>query len=289
LTGAGAQAPVPSVLRLIDALCEAGATGIVRPPCPHCGRTVRLSKARGELRTCRGCEARLRAVPCARCGAVRDPATRDDQGRPLCSNCLVSGPANQEICAGCGRRRRVSVRSEEGPRCDSCRPATEMTCSICGRLAPAEISKATSEPWCKACQKRWARCAGCGQSRPVRGGSTERPLCAVCTRPDQSFWKRCPTCAEMTKLADGPCVRCVLRQRLASLLGGPDGTVTVLSWLNHEHSTSSAISPPGSCVSHMTPSTGCPPPKLSNTSGRSWWPLPRYRPVMSTWPASNVG
>jgi hypothetical protein len=255
LTGAGAQAPVPSVLRLIDALCQAGATGIVRPPCPHCGRTVRLYKTRGGLRICRGCEARLRAVPCARCGAVRDPATRDDQGHPLCSNCLVSDPANKEICVGCGRRRRVSVRSEQGPRCDSCRPATEMSCSICGRLAPAEISKATGEPWCKACQKRWARCAGCGQSRPVRGGSTGRPLCAVCTRPDQSFWKRCPTCAEMTKLADGPCARCVLRQRLASLLGGPDGRVgpqmqalyenmaaverpaTVLSWLNHEHST----------------------------------------------------
>jgi hypothetical protein len=255
LTGAGAQAPVPSVLRLIDALCESGATGIVRPACPHCRRTVTLSKARGGLRICRSCEARLRAVPCAGCGAVRDPATRDDQGRPLCSNCLVSDPANQEICVGCGRRRRVSVRSDEGPRCGSCRPVTEMTCSICGRFAPAEISKATGEPWCKACQKRWARCAGCGQFRPVRGGSTDRPLCAVCTRPDQSFWKRCPSCAEMTKLADGPCVRCALRQRLTNLLGGADGTVdpqlhalydnlaaaqrpaTALNWLKHEHTT----------------------------------------------------
>lgn len=35
LTGAGAEAPVPSVLRLIDALVEAGSTKIVRPPCPH--------------------------------------------------------------------------------------------------------------------------------------------------------------------------------------------------------------------------------------------------------------
>jgi hypothetical protein len=42
LTGAGAQAPVPSVLRLIGALCDAGATGIVRPPCPHCGRVIPL-------------------------------------------------------------------------------------------------------------------------------------------------------------------------------------------------------------------------------------------------------
>jgi hypothetical protein len=37
LTGAGAEARVPSVLRLIERLCDAGAMHIVRPPCPHCG------------------------------------------------------------------------------------------------------------------------------------------------------------------------------------------------------------------------------------------------------------
>ena len=44
LTGAGAAAPVPSVLRLIDRLAQAGAKGIVRPPCPHCGRVIPLVK-----------------------------------------------------------------------------------------------------------------------------------------------------------------------------------------------------------------------------------------------------
>ena len=43
LTGDGAEAPVPSVLRLIDALRAAGSTSVVRPPCPHCARAVRLS------------------------------------------------------------------------------------------------------------------------------------------------------------------------------------------------------------------------------------------------------
>lgn len=225
LTGAGAEAPVPSVLRLIDALVEAGSTKIVRPPCPHCGRAVSLSKTREGLRICRGCEARLRAVPCARCGAVRDPATRDADGGPLCSNCLVYDPANQEVCVGCGRRRRVNTRSADGPRCESCRPATLMTCSICGRFAAAEMAKATGEPWCKACQKRWAHCAGCSQLRPVRGGSAEQPLCATCTRPDPSFWKACPSCGETTKLTAGPCAGCALRQRLRELLGSGAGKV----------------------------------------------------------------
>ncbi len=253
LSGAGAQAPVPSVLRLIDALCQGGATRIIRPACPHCERAVNLSKLKDGLRICRGCEARLRAVPCGRCGAVRDPVTRDGEGRPICPNCFMRDPANHETCVRCGRRRPVGVRVADGPMCPSCRPVKEMTCAICGRHAPAEISKATGQPWCRACQKRWARCAGCGQSRPVRGGSTGRPLCATCTRPDTSFWKRCPTCAEMTKLTDGACIRCDLRQQLTDLLAGADGHIrpelqalfenlaaaerpaTVVSWLKQEH------------------------------------------------------
>jgi hypothetical protein len=38
LTGAGAQAPIPAVLRLIDRLCDAGAQSVVHPACPRCGR-----------------------------------------------------------------------------------------------------------------------------------------------------------------------------------------------------------------------------------------------------------
>jgi hypothetical protein len=61
LTGAGAEAAIPSVLRLIDALCRAGATRIVRPPCPHCGRIIALVKPRNGVRLCRNCVAKSRA------------------------------------------------------------------------------------------------------------------------------------------------------------------------------------------------------------------------------------
>lgn len=225
LTGAGAEAPTPSVLRLIDKLVESGSTKVIPPACPHCGRVMRLSKVRAGLRICRRCESRQRCVPCGRCGAVRDPVTRDDEGRPICANCFMRDPANQEACAGCGRRRPVSVRRDDGPRCDSCRPKKEMTCSICGRHSVCEIAKATGEPWCRACQHRWATCTACGRDRPVRGGSLERPLCATCTRSDPSFWKPCGECGEATKLTDGPCARCRLQRRLSELLAGPGGAV----------------------------------------------------------------
>ena len=125
LTGAGAQAPVPSVLRLIDRLCDAGATGIVRPACPRCGRVIHLHRRIDGQWCCRNCVARSRAQPCARCGAVRQAAARDEHGRPLCPNCLVTDPANQETCAGCGRRRPVSVRSPDGPLCATCAPGKD--------------------------------------------------------------------------------------------------------------------------------------------------------------------
>ncbi len=45
LTGDGAKAPFPVVLRLIDALCEAGATRIRRPACPRCQRVIIAEQA----------------------------------------------------------------------------------------------------------------------------------------------------------------------------------------------------------------------------------------------------
>ncbi len=250
LTGAGAEAPVPAVLRLIDVLCDAGAVGIVRPPCPHCGRVIALVKARDGIRSCRNCVAKSRAEPCFGCGAVREAASRGEHGEPLCSYCLITDPVNQKTCLGCGRRQPVSVRTPDGPLCPVCRPKKTIICSICTRSAPGQISKATGKPWCHACQNRRARCAGCGNVAPVRGGTISDPLCATCTRPDASFWHSCPGCGQQRQHRSGRCARCSLRQRLTGILGDGTGRVrpelaalhealagndqpnTVLRWLN---------------------------------------------------------
>jgi hypothetical protein len=225
LTGAGAEAPVPSVLRLIDALCRAGAVSIVRPPCPHCGRVIPLVKPRGGVRLCRNCVAKSRAEPCSCCGTLREPATRDEHGRPLCPSCLVTDPVNHETCSGCGRRRPVSARTADGPLCPTCLPRKILTCDICGRQAPCVISQATGRPWCRACKQRWARCAGCGQVAPIRGGTSHEPLCSTCTRPDHEFWRTCPGCGQPGRIHTGRCARCTLRRRLRELLGDDTGAV----------------------------------------------------------------
>lgn len=251
LTGSGAHAPVPSVLRLIDALIAAGANGIVRPPCPRCGRVVTLSKTLNGVRVCRNCLAKFRAETCSRCGAHREPATRDEHGAPLCPNCLSTDPANQERCRSCHRRRPVSVRTGDGPLCPSCRPVATVTCTICGRSAPGAISKLTGQPCCRACLQRRARCVGCGSVKLVRSGSLTAPLCATCTRPDAS-WHACPGCGEPTQLRSRRCGRCSLRRRLSEILRDDAGGIhpqlralhhnlaeherpnTVLAWLNKD-------------------------------------------------------
>ena len=220
LTGAGAEAPVPSVLRLIDKLCDAGATRIVRPPCPHCGRTIPLVKPRGGVRLCRNCVARSRAEPCSGCGSVREPATRDEHGRPLCPNCLVSDPANLEVCVSCGRRRIVSTRTPDGPLCPSCPPLPNLVCSICGEQRGCGTSRLTGRPWCPPCQSRSARCARCGQTRPIRSGTLGEPLCQDCTVP---AFPDCPVCE--TSPHRGQCPDCRLSLRLRELMTGPDGAI----------------------------------------------------------------
>ncbi|MGH3791276.1 MAG: hypothetical protein ACRDQ9_10855, partial [Pseudonocardiaceae bacterium] len=225
LTGAGAQAPVPSVLRLIDKLRDAGATAVLAPACPHCGRVIALVKPRGGVRLCRNCVAKSRAQPCSRCGAIREAATRDEQGEVLCPNCLITDPANQETCIDCGRRRRVSTRTPQGPLCESCRPWKTLTCNICGRHTPCVISQATGKPWCRACKQRWTRCSGCGEVRPVRGGTIEQPLCSTCTRSDPEFWRSCPGCGQPGRIHLGRCARCTVQRRLRELLGDDTGEI----------------------------------------------------------------
>ncbi|MEV2226924.1 hypothetical protein AB0E01_44910 [Nocardia vinacea] len=219
LTGAGAEAPNPAVLRLIDRLCDAGSTIIVQPACPDCGRTIHLHRPIGGKWLCRNCTAKSRARPCARCGVIRETATRDEQGRPLCAGCLIQDPINRETCIECGRPRPVSIRTAAGPLCGACVPDVTAECSICGRVGTCTISAATGQPWCRICKSRRARCSSCGQHRPVRGGTVAAPLCAACTRDEPGFWRSCPKCGEPGQILATVCGRCLLDDRLHELLG----------------------------------------------------------------------
>ncbi|MFI7520113.1 hypothetical protein [Micromonospora globbae] len=225
LTGAGADAPASSVLRLIDHLCQAGVSGVVQPPCPVCLRVVSLHRRIDGRWLCRYCVGKTRMIPCGRCGVRRQPCTRDSDGQPLCSSCVSREPANLEECTGCGRRRPVAARTPDGPFCDTCRPWPVLTCASCGQTRPCKISQATGQPCCKTCASRWARCTNCGQVRPQRGGTKDAPLCAPCTRPEPGYWRTCPTCGQAGRRHTNRCARCTLHKRLDLLLSDEHGHI----------------------------------------------------------------
>lgn len=254
LTGDGAQAPIPGVLRLIDHLCELGAEKITRPACPRCRRVVRLAKRLDGQWVCRSCVAKARAVPCSRCGSIREPAARDIDGNALCPNCLVNDPVNLEDCVACGRRSRVATRTADGPLCGSCRPWKTMDCAICGRTVPCVVSTATGQPWCTACQKRWARCSGCGQVRAVRGGTVDTPLCAECLSSDAVPWPPCVNCGGIERLrVSGRCTRCALDHRLRQLLD--DGSGRIRPELRGLHETLTSADRPQTVMDWLSKNT----------------------------------
>jgi hypothetical protein len=250
LTGNGARASIPAVLRLIDELCDAGAQQIVRPACSRCHRIVRLHRRLQGSWTCRNCVAKANAVPCARCGVLREPAARDAEGRPLCPHCLSSDPANQEDCISCARRRPVSSRTPKGPVCPSCRPKAVATCAICARTAVCEVSRVTGQPWCHGCQRRREACAQCGEVEQVRGGTRATPLCATCARPDPSFWRSCRICGQTVQLHAGACSRCALDQRLKTLLD--DGTGRVRPELQALHDSLASTERPPTAMAWLS-------------------------------------
>jgi hypothetical protein len=223
LTGAGHLAPVRAIVPLIDALHAAGVAGIVRPACPRCHRVVRIDKPLDGQRVCRTCIAHTRIEKCARCGARREPATRDEHGRPLCPNCLVTDPNNLEVCLNCGRRRPVSLRTPDGPICGTCPPLPTVICSICGEGKPCGTSRITGRPWCPACQRRTARCSSCGWTAAVISGSLTHPHCEDCTT--RTVWHDCPTCSDPSYPHPGQCVRCRINQRLNEILGPPSAAL----------------------------------------------------------------
>ncbi len=254
LTGNGAQAPLRSVLRLVDALAPLGSAQLRQPACPGCGRTEPLQGRVNDLWSCRTCKDRARAVACVRCGALRPPAARDADGGPVCGRCRARDPQVMRTCVGCHQLRPVAARSPDGPRCESCRPQPVLECSVCGRTAPCRISTITGLPHCVTCRRRWARCAGCGQVRQIRSGTITAPRCATCTQPETGRWQACPDCGEETVHGRG-CSRCTLRRHLAGILAddtarvrpelqvlldalaGHERPIAVLRWLRDSGST----------------------------------------------------
>ena len=140
-------------------------------------------------------------------------------------HCLITDPANQEDCAGCGRRRPVSVRAPgraalrelpalEDPDLRDLRPRRPVR-DLQGHR-PALV------PRLPAALGRLLRAAA--RPAPVRGGTPDEPLCAGLHRARPRLLAQLPGLrARPAASAAGACAPLHLQRRLDDLLGDRTG------------------------------------------------------------------
>ena len=209
LTAPDPHAP-RSVARVTHALIAAGYADVVTAPaCVVCGQAKPDLGDYGEPhpdglgRCCSACRSRLRALPCARCGAVGARVARRPEG-VICRRCYRDEPDQQQQCAGCGRVATPNRRTPDGdPLCRSCLPQTTHPCSACGRVAATKAITAKGRV-CRHCYTPAPRtCGHCGEVRTIyqRAHDGLPDLCQRClVRLEAS----CVTCGRTRRGRFGP-------------------------------------------------------------------------------------
>jgi hypothetical protein len=175
-------------IRLVHVLHDAGLS-VVRPGCATCGKVIVDPSRSGfgpDGRICPMCEVRARLGVCARCGRENTRiAARRTEGR-ICYHCYRVDPEVVEECGRCGRTRMPASRLDDGtPLCLGCQTRPNRRCDLCGQDKPAAISN-NDEVVCRSCyqhhRQRRALCGGCGRIRPIakRAVDGEPDLCYSC-------------------------------------------------------------------------------------------------------------
>ena len=271
------------------------------PPCPHCGRVIALARPSDGQRLCRNCVARSRAVPCSRCGAVRETATRDAHGKPLCPYCLITDPANQGTAPAAGAAARSASALRTGHYARPAAPVRTLTCSICGRTrARARYPRSPASPGARHASSDGPAAPAAGT--PARSGA--EPPASRCARPALA---PTPTSGATARAAGRPAgsTRAAApaarsSERLRDLLGDAGGEIrpelqalyqalagterpdTAVSWLGKSAgATALRDLGAGQRPSPTTYSTGCPPASRSSICAASWSPSGHYRRAMS--------
>lgn len=212
-----ANAP-QALIRLVHSLREAGHLQVALPSCTVCGLTTpRLSPSpRGNV--CQRCRPRPEPRTCARCGQLGTISAKRPEGY-ICSRCYRLDPLVIETCGKCGRDRSPATRLEDGtPLCNNCQPRRKGICVHCGKLSVSVERMTHHGPVCPRCYREHSQprrvCGLCGEVRVIsRRASGERPdICRGCYRRPAGI-SRCSVCKEerlCTGMASGEliCWRC---------------------------------------------------------------------------------
>ena len=217
---ASRRAPTRSVLRLIDTCSDSSQHDRSpalpplrsnRPPAQANRRKVAVPRLHRESR----------AQPCGRCRAVREAATRDQHGRPLCGHCPITDPANHKPASNASGVDRYRFEHPTDRLCGKCVPRPVLTCAVCGRTDPV-ISRGDRQAVVLGVQAEVDPQRALRQVAPLRGGTVHEPLCSLFTRPDDQVWRSCPGCGQPGRIHRGRCARCTMTARLHDCADTPN-------------------------------------------------------------------
>ncbi|WP_446221527.1 XRE family transcriptional regulator [Nocardia sp. IBHARD005] len=172
------------VLKLLDA--NGFGEAITLLGCARCGRTdLALDRLAPEGRCCAWCVGRTELRRCARCHTDGHPGARRPEG-VICRRCYRKDPEFLAECGRCGRVRAPASRVDDGTaRCQTCYGRPQKACSHCGKVGPPHANTAKG-PVCRNCHQSPARLCGiCGQMGQIqrRGDGEGRPdICRACYR-----------------------------------------------------------------------------------------------------------
>jgi hypothetical protein len=199
------------IVRLAQALADAGHAGAKPPGCASCGRTgIELPRGGPDGRTCQACAARSpeKKKPCARCGTTARIIARRGEGG-ICYSCYRKDPQVTVECAGCGRLRMPVTRRPDGQAlCEACWTPPAHTCTACGRAGPAK-SLGPDGALCPSCYRRLAQprrtCGKCGRHQQVtrRATAGSPDLCWNCATPAEAPCSACGQVRPCTTNARG--------------------------------------------------------------------------------------
>lgn len=174
-------------------------TVVPEQPCSECGsRAPRVKRLPGGGGLCRPCYNVSRRVECSRCGRIRAPSARADDGAPLCGHCARP----KRSCAGCGRVDHVTAIVDGQDLCQRCYSAPVRACGQCGReRRVATRHQDGVADLCHSCYRTTvAECAICQQTRAVHTTWPLGPVCGVCYRRELRHPNGCESCRQRKAL-----------------------------------------------------------------------------------------
>ncbi len=179
--------------------------GTPKGSCDWCGKARTISRPTADGRLCGTCAGHRREPRdrCSRCSQIRPVRRRTADGSPLCSAPACAPPPRSRglapTCSACGKRTRCPPNASSGQQlCWTCRPRPTEICASCGRQRKVSVRWPLG-PVCEGCRVRVLRnathCARCVRVLPCIGRAPDgRQLCGPCVGVPEIFaCKKCGT------------------------------------------------------------------------------------------------